>query len=59
MIEIEKWMTLKEAANYLNVSQSWLYQKGPKAGVPRSRIGSTYRYLKSDLIVWMKAKANA
>lgn len=59
MIEVDKWMTLKEAATYLNVSESWLYQKGPRAGVPRSKIGSTYRYLKSDLIGWMKEKASA
>jgi len=59
MNEPEKWMTLKEAADYLNVSQSWLYQKGSKVGVPRSKIGSTYRYFKSDLNLWMKEKASA
>ena len=53
------WMTLAQAAAHLNVSKSWLYQKGKLAGIPRSRIGSTYRYLNSDLDAWMKEQLDA
>jgi len=52
----ERWITLKEAANHLNVSRSWLYQKGQEAGVPRARIGTKYRYRASDLDAWMNAQ---
>lgn len=52
----ERWITLKEAAAHLNVSRSWLYQKGEKAGVPRARIGSKYRYKASDLDAWMNSQ---
>ena len=52
--ESERWITLKEAAAHLQVSASWLYQKGLKAGVPRARIGTTYRFRKSELDLWMK-----
>lgn len=50
----ERWITLKEAAAHLNVSESWLYQKGEEAGVPRARIGNKYRYQISALDSWMK-----
>jgi excisionase family DNA binding protein len=52
----ERWITLKEAAEHLNVSRSWLYQKGRTAGVPRARIGSKYRYKTSDLDAWMNTQ---
>jgi excisionase family DNA binding protein len=54
----ERWITLKEAAAHLNVSPSWLYQKGKEAGVPRARIGNKYRYQVSKLDAWMEAQAN-
>jgi excisionase family DNA binding protein len=54
----ERWITLKEAAAHLNVSPSWLYQKGNKAGVPRARIGNKYRYRTSDLDTWLTAQGN-
>ena len=50
----ERWITLKEAAAHLNVSRSWLYQKGQASGVPRARIGTKYRYQVSQLNAWMK-----
>lgn len=49
----ERWITLKEAAAHLNVSPSWLYQKGQSAGVPRVHIGTKYRYQVSKLNAWM------
>ena len=53
----ERWIALKEAAAHLNVSRSWLYQKGQAAGVPRARLGSKYRYKSSDLDAWMNSQA--
>jgi hypothetical protein len=57
-ITSERWITLKEAAAHLNVSPSWLYQKGNQAGVPRARIGNKYRYRTSDLDAWLMAPGN-
>jgi excisionase family DNA binding protein len=54
----ERWITLKEAAAHLNVSPSWLYQKGQGAGVPRSRIGNKYRYQVTKLDAWMESQSN-
>ena len=49
----ERWITLKEAAAHLNVSKSFLYQKGHSLGIPRAKLGSKYRYKKSDLDTWL------
>ena len=53
----ERWINLRMAAAHLNVSESWLYQKGLKLGVPYSKIGSHYRFKASDLDTWMIEQA--
>jgi len=53
---LNKWVSLKTAAEYLAVSRSWLYQKGEEAGVPRVKIGRTFRYNIADLDDWMTGK---
>jgi excisionase family DNA binding protein len=53
---IGRWMTLKEAAAHLNVSPSYLYQKGESVGIPRYRIGHKYRYKREELDVWVQTQ---
>jgi excisionase family DNA binding protein len=49
----ERWINLGEAAAHLQVSKSFLYQKGQSLGIPRAKLGSKYRYKKSDLDTWL------
>ncbi len=49
----ERWIKTEEAAEYLSVSSSYLYQKGPAAGIPRVKLGSGFRYRMSDLDAWL------
>jgi excisionase family DNA binding protein len=49
----ERWINLSDAAAHLNVSKSFLYQKGKSLGIPRGKLGSKYRYKKSDLDAWL------
>ena len=53
----ERWIKTEEAAEYLSVSMSYLYQKGDSVGVPRVRLGDGYRYRMSDLDAWMLGKS--
>ena len=53
---IGRWMTLKEAAAHLNVSTSYLYQKGDTVGVPRYNIGNKFRYKLSELDAWVQSQ---
>ena len=55
-IQSERWIKLKDAAAHLNVSRSWLYQKGQAAGVPRARLGTKYRYKTSELDAWLNSQ---
>ena len=52
----ERWINLGEAAAHLQVSKSFLYQKGQALGIPRAKLGSKYRYKKSDLDAWLMSK---
>lgn len=52
-----RWITLKEAAAHLNVSTSFLYQKGDSVGVPRYKIGNKFRYKLSELDAWVQAQS--
>ena len=51
----ERWINLGEAAAHLQVSKSFLYQKGKTLGIPRAKLGSKYRYKKSDLDTWLQS----
>ena len=54
--QTEGWVNLSEAAAHLQVSKSFLYQKGQSLGIPRANLGSKYRYKKSDLDAWLTDK---
>lgn len=51
-------MTLEEAATFLRVSRSTLYQRGD---VPRHRLPGSreFRYLRSELLAWLKGEVVA
>jgi excisionase family DNA binding protein len=55
----ERWMKTEEAAEYLSVSTSYLYNRGSEIGIPRVKLGNGYRYRISDLDDWMLGKINA
>jgi excisionase family DNA binding protein len=50
---MNKWVSLKTAAEYLSVSTSWLYQRGDALGVPRTKLGRSFRYNLEELEAWM------
>jgi excisionase family DNA binding protein len=51
-------MTLEEAAEFLRVSRSTLYQR---ADIPRHRMPGSreFRYLRSELLAWLKGELTA
>lgn len=54
----ERWITLQEAAKHLSISKAYLYQKGEEMGIPRVKLGKTYRYKSSELDAWLLGKSN-
>lgn len=51
---VHEVMTLDEAAAFLRLSRSTLYQRG--SDIPRHRLPGSreYRFLKSELLEWLK-----
>jgi excisionase family DNA binding protein len=56
--QTERWMKTEQAAEYLSVSTSYLYNQGSEIGIPRVKLGNGYRYRMSDLDAWMLGKSN-
>jgi len=54
-----RWITLREAAAHLNVSLSYLYQKGDLMNIPRYKVGRQYRYELAELDAWVKTQGRA
>ena len=52
-LEAEKVFNASEAAKYLRISRNWLYANMEK--IPHTDVGG-YKFLKSDLDEWLKAK---
>jgi excisionase family DNA binding protein len=52
-------MTLDEAASFLRLSRSTLYQRG--SDIPRHRLPGSreYRFLKSELLAWLTGEQAA
>lgn len=54
MAEAAKLLTVAEAAEYLQVSPHWIYQKKAVHKIPFVKIGGTLRFNLSDLETWIK-----
>lgn len=48
------YMTRKQVAAYLNVSEKWLAQSGRASGPRFHKFGSQCRYLIDDVVNWAR-----
>lgn len=46
--------SLKEVAEYLGKPPSYLYNNVEKMGIPHVKIGQQYRFLISDIKMWLE-----
>jgi len=51
---MDRWMTLKEVAEYLNVSKDSIYRLAQKREIPASKLGNLWRFRKEEIDDWMK-----
>jgi excisionase family DNA binding protein len=49
------WLTLGEAAKYLKVGKSTLYDLARKGNVPAYKIGREWRFDTEELDTWLKS----
>lgn len=55
---MDRWMTLKEIAEYLNVSKDSIYRLAQKREIPASKLGNLWRFRKEEIDDWMKNNRN-
>ncbi len=49
----EEWLPTEQAAAHLGKSPKWLRSNAKPLKIPRSRLGSQYRYRRSELDRWL------
>lgn len=55
---MDRWMTLEETAEYLQVSKDSIYRLAQKGEIPASKIGNLWRFKKDEVDEWMRNKRN-
>lgn len=59
MEQVQRVMTLAEAAIYLKVSERTLWERAKNGEVPSFRLGVQYRFLVSQLEAWAVSQGKA
>ncbi len=50
----DRWMTVKEVADYLQFSTDQIYRLAQQGKIPVSRVGKRWRFKKEKLDQWME-----
>ena len=52
-----RWMTLKEVADYLQLSKDQIYRLAQNGRIPASKVGSRWRFRRERVDQWMEDMA--
>ncbi len=55
---MDRWMTIEETAEYLQVSRDSIYRLAQKGKIPASKIGNLWRFKKEEIDEWMHLNRN-
>ncbi len=55
---MDKWMTLEEVADYLQVSKDTIYRLVQRGEIPASKISNLWRFKREEVDAWMKNTRN-
>ena len=53
----DRWMTLQEVAEYLQLSKDLIYRLAQSGDIPASKVGSRWRFRRERIDRWMEDKA--
>lgn len=53
---IDKWLTVKEVAEYLKLSTDLVYKFAQRGKIPVSKIGNQWRFDREEIDSWVKAQ---
>ena len=51
--QINELLTVREAADYLRVPQSWIYERTRRGAIPVRKIGHLVRIPRFELMTWV------
>lgn len=51
-------LTIREASQFLRIGKTTLYKLARKEEIPARKVGREWRFVKSELIRWLKEKRN-
>lgn len=54
----DHFMTLKQIAEYLRLNQRTIYKWAQEGKIPASKLGSTWRFRKSEIDLWVERHKN-
>lgn len=54
----DRFMTLKEVAEYLHLNERTVYKWAQDGTMPASKLGGTWRFRKSDIDLWVEKHKN-
>lgn len=55
----DKWMTVKDVADYLQMSTETIYRLAQRGEIPATKVASQWRFKKERIDEWMKRNENA
>ncbi len=50
----EKWLTVKEVAEYLQLSPDQIYHLAQQGKIPASKVGARWRFKRENIDRWME-----
>lgn len=54
----DRWMTVKEVAEYLQLSSDQIYHLAQQGRIPVSKVGARWRFKKDKIDRWMEANSS-
>jgi excisionase family DNA binding protein len=52
----DKWLTVKEVADYLKLSTDLIYKFAQQGRIPVSKIGNQWRFDREEIDAWVKVQ---
>ena len=53
-LAMDKWLTLEQIAEYLQMSTSSIYKMAQKGKIPAYKVGRQWRFRKEEIDAWIK-----
>ena len=53
---VERWMTVEDVAEYLQLSMDMIYKMAQQGKLPASKIGAQWRFKREEVDKWVKSQ---